>query len=174
MPADEKDATMRAFAAGEIDVMVATTVIEVGVDVPGATVMVIVDADRFGVSQLHQLRGRVGRGSAPGICLLMSDVEEGPALERLTAVEATTDGFELSRVDLEQRREGDVLGAHQSGGRRQLRFLQLLRDETLIVEAQEDARALVSQDPALAEHPVLRDRIVEVLDEEQVTYLERG
>jgi ATP-dependent DNA helicase RecG len=104
----------------------------------------------------------------------MSDVEEGPALERLTAVEATTDGFELSRVDLEQRREGDVLGAHQSGGRRQLRFLQLLRDETLIVEAQEDARALVSQDPALAEHPVLRDRIVEVLDEEQVTYLERG
>ncbi len=174
MPADEKDATMRAFAAGEIDVLVATTVIEVGVDVPNATVMVIVDAERFGVSQLHQLRGRVGRGSAPGLCLLMSDVGEGSALERLQAVEATTDGFELSRVDLEQRREGDVLGASQSGGRRQLRFLQLLRDEELIVEAQQDARRIAAEDPDLAGHPVLRERIGEVLDAEQVTYLERG
>ena len=112
LPADEKDAVMRAFAAGDLDVLVATTVIEVGVDVPNATMMIIMDADRFGVSQLHQLRGRVGRGSAPGICLLVTEAVEGtPARERLDAVASTTDGFKLAELDLEQRREGDVLGA---------------------------------------------------------------
>src|SRR6185312_4059534 len=118
LPADEKDAVMRAFEAAELDVLLATTVIEVGVDVPNATAMVILDADRFGLSQLHQLRGRVGRGAAPGVCLLVTDVPEGTTTrERLDAVAATTDGFELSRVDLELRREGDVLGALQSGRR---------------------------------------------------------
>ena len=118
MAPDDKDRTMRAFAAGDIDVLVSTTVIEVGVDVHNATTMVLLDADRFGVSQLHQLRGRVGRGGLPGLCLLVSHADLGtPARERLDAVAATTDGFELSRVDLEQRREGDVLGANQSGFR---------------------------------------------------------
>ena len=127
---DEKDRTMRAFAAGDIDVLVSTTVIEVGVDVHNATTMVLLDADRFGVSQLHQLRGRVGRGGLPGLCLLVSHAELGsPARDRLDAVAATTDGFELSRVDLEQRREGDVLGASQSGFRSSLVTLRVLRDE---------------------------------------------
>ena len=130
---DEKDRVMRAFAAGEIDVLVATTVIEVGVDVPNATVMVIMDAERFGVSQLHQLRGRVGRGSAPGLCLLVTEAPpDSPARERLDAVAATLDGFELSRLDLEQRREGDVLGAAQAGRQSSLKLLQLLEDEDLI------------------------------------------
>ncbi|KPC67439.1 hypothetical protein ADL27_58795, partial [Streptomyces sp. NRRL F-6602] len=116
MAPDDKDDVMRRFAAGEVDVLVATTVIEVGVNVPNATAMVIMDADRFGVSQLHQLRGRVGRGSAPGLCLLVTDMPEAaPARARLGAVAATLDGFELSRIDLEQRREGDVLGQAQSG-----------------------------------------------------------
>ena len=111
LPPDEKDAVMRAFERGELDVLVATTVIEVGVDVPNATAMVILDADRFGLSQLHQLRGRVGRGAAPGVCLLVTDVPAGTtARERLDAVAGTTDGFELARLDLELRREGDVLG----------------------------------------------------------------
>src|SRR5439155_18589706 len=111
LPTEDKDTVMRAFGAGEVDVLVATTVIEVGVNVPNATAMVIMDADRFGVSQLHQLRGRVGRGSAAGLCLLVSEMPEGsPARARLGAVAATLDGFELSRIDLEQRREGDVLG----------------------------------------------------------------
>jgi ATP-dependent DNA helicase RecG len=174
MPAEDKDETMRAFATGELDVLVATTVIEVGVDVPNATAMVIVDADRFGVSQLHQLRGRVGRGSAPGLCLLMTDAVEGPGLERLQAVASTTDGFELSRLDLEQRKEGDVLGASQSGGRRQLRLLSLLRDEDLILAAREDAHELVAADPRLRGHPALRERVAAALDEEQAAYLERG
>src|SRR5205807_4328700 len=115
---EEKDRVMRDFSAGEIDVLVATTVIEVGVDVPNATVMVIMDAERFGVSQLHQLRGRVGRGSAPGLCLLVSEAPMGTAsMERLESVAATIDGFELARLDLEMRREGDILGAAQSGRR---------------------------------------------------------
>ena len=137
---EAKDDVMRRFAAGEVDVLVATTVIEVGVDVANATVMVVMDADRFGVSQLHQLRGRVGRGSAPGLCLLVTDAEAGtPARERLDAVAATLDGFELSRLDLETRREGDVLGASQSGRRSSLRLLAVLRDEEVIAQAREDA-----------------------------------
>ena len=133
LPADEKDAVMRAFAAGELDVLVATTVIEVGVDVPNATVMVVLDADRFGVSQLHQLRGRVGRGSAAGLCLLVTEAPAGaPARERLDAVASTLDGFQLAELDLELRREGDVLGEAQSGRRSHLRLLSLLHDADVI------------------------------------------
>ncbi len=156
MSPEEKDATMRAFAAGEVDVLVATTVIEVGVDVHNATAMVLLDADRFGVSQLHQLRGRVGRGGLPGLCLLVSYAPlESPARVRLDAVASTTDGFELSRVDLEQRREGDVLGASQSGGRSTLQNLRVLRDEKTILEARDAAEDLLDTDPDLAGAPLL-------------------
>jgi len=174
MAADDKDEAMQAFAAGTIDVLVATTVIEVGVDVANATVMVIMDADRFGISQLHQLRGRVGRGSSPGLCLLVTETESEAVQQRLTSVAATNDGFALARLDLEQRKEGDVLGARQSGGRSQLRLLRLLRDEDLILQAREDALAIVSADPSLERHPALRDVIASALDDEQAAYLERG
>jgi ATP-dependent DNA helicase RecG len=174
MHSDEKDAVMRRFAAAELDVLVATTVIEVGVDVPNATVMVVMDADRFGVSQLHQLRGRVGRGRDPGLCLLVTDaVEESKARERLAAVASTLDGFELSRLDLEQRREGDVLGESQSGRRSSLRLLTLLRDEDIIREARTEATALVEEDPELREHPVLAAELAALLDEERAEYLEK-
>jgi glyoxylase-like metal-dependent hydrolase (beta-lactamase superfamily II) len=164
MPPDAKDDVMRRFAAGEVDVLVATTVVEVGVDVANATGMVVMDADRFGVSQLHQLRGRVGRGSAPGLCLLVTDSEAGtPARDRLDAVAATQDGFELSRLDLETRREGDVLGASQSGRRSSLRLLSVLRDEAVIADARKDAAALVAADPDLGQHPALRAAVEAVL-----------
>src|SRR5579864_1230618 len=170
---EEKDRVMREFTAGEIDVLVATTVIEVGVDVPNATVMVIMDAERFGVSQLHQLRGRVGRGSAPGLCLLVSEAPPAsPARERLDAVAATLDGFQLSRLDLEQRREGDVLGAAQAGRRSSLRLLQLLKDEDLIGQARAEATEVVSADPDLARHPALREAITELLGP-QAEYLDK-
>ncbi|MGE9693885.1 ATP-dependent DNA helicase RecG [Streptomyces sp. NRRL F-5630] len=170
-----KDAVMRRFAAGELDVLVATTVIEVGVNVPNATAMVIMDADRFGVSQLHQLRGRVGRGSAPGLCLLVTDMPEAsPARARLGAVAATLDGFELSRVDLEQRREGDVLGQAQSGVRSSLRMLAVIEDEQIIAEAREEATAVVAADPALEAHPALRTALDALLDEERESYLDKG
>ena len=157
LESEAKEETMRAFGAGEIDVLVATTVIEVGVDVPNASVMVVVDADRFGISQLHQLRGRVGRGSAPGLCLLMTREPGDRSRERLEAVAATTDGFELARVDLLSRREGDVLGARQSGRRNSVRHLRLGRreDEEIISDAREDAFALVDEDPELRRHPAL-------------------
>jgi ATP-dependent DNA helicase RecG len=172
---DRKEAVMRRFAAGEIDVLVATTVIEVGVDVANATMMVIFDADRFGVSQLHQLRGRVGRGGFPGLCLLVTGVAAGtPARERLDAVAATTDGFELSRVDLEQRREGDVLGSSQSGRRSSLRLLSVLRDEDVIVEAREVAADLVAADPDLAGHPDLAAEVRRLHDAEQADFLEKA
>jgi len=174
MAADDKDDVMRAFAAGAIDILVATTVIEVGVDVANATVMVIMDADRFGISQLHQLRGRVGRGTSPGLCLLVTETESELVQQRLHSVAATNDGFTLARLDLEQRREGDVLGARQSGGRSQLRLLRLLRDEDLILAAREDAFAIVGADPGLARHPALRSVIASALDDEQAAYLERG
>ena len=139
-----KDETMKAFAAGEIDVLISTTVIEVGVDVANATLMVIMDADRFGVSQLHQLRGRVGRGTSPGLCLLVTkSLAESPSRLRLEAVASTTDGFELSRIDLEQRREGDVLGTSQSGSRSHLRLLRVLRDEALIEVARTEAQLII-------------------------------
>lgn len=170
---DDKEATMRAFGAGQVDVLVATTVIEVGVDVPNATQMVIIDADRFGISQLHQLRGRIGRGSKPGLCLLMSQAAESQSLERLEAVASTTDGFELARQDLAQRREGDVLGASQSGARSSLRLLRLSRDEDLIALAHEDAWQVVAEDPDLSAHPVLRAEL-DRLDAERAAFLERG
>jgi ATP-dependent DNA helicase RecG len=155
-------------------VLIATTVVEVGVDVPGATAMVIMDADRFGVSQLHQLRGRVGRGSEPGLCLLVTEAADGSrARERLDAVAATLDGFALSRLDLAQRREGDVLGAAQAGRRRSLKLLTLLRDEELIGQARQEATALVDGDPELAAHPALAAAIGSLLDEEQAGFLEK-
>ncbi|MEV0230487.1 ATP-dependent DNA helicase RecG [Nonomuraea sp. NPDC050786] len=174
LPPEEKDAIMRSFTRGELDVLVATTVIEVGVDVPNSSVMIIMDADRFGVSQLHQLRGRVGRGGLPGLCLLVSDFPEGtPARARLDAVAATLDGFELSRVDLEQRREGDVLGAAQSGKRSSLKLLQLLRDEDVIATARDEAAALLAEDPDLTAHEGLRAEIGRLLADERAEYLEK-
>ncbi|CAL9541869.1 ATP-dependent DNA helicase RecG [Streptomyces sp. enrichment culture] len=175
MHPDDKDAVMRRFAAGEADVLVATTVIEVGVNVPNATAMVIMDADRFGVSQLHQLRGRVGRGSAPGLCLLVTDMPEAtPARQRLAAVAATLDGFELSRIDLEQRREGDVLGQAQSGVRSSLRMLTVIEDEEVIAAARAEATAVVAADPDLERHPELRTALDALLDAEREQYLEKG
>jgi ATP-dependent DNA helicase RecG len=175
MHPDDKDAVMRRFAAGETDVLVATTVIEVGVNVPNATVMVIMDADRFGVSQLHQLRGRVGRGSAPGLCLLVTEMPEASAArQRLNAVASTLDGFELSRIDLEQRREGDVLGQAQSGARSSLRVLAVIEDEEIIAEAREEAATLVAADPELTGLPGLRTALDALLDEEREQYLEKG
>ncbi len=174
LPTEDKDALLAGFAAGDIDILVATTVIEVGVDVPRATVMVIRDADRFGVSQLHQLRGRVGRGSDPGLCLLMTAADPGPALRRLEAVAATTDGFVLARLDLEQRREGDVLGVHQSGGHRRLRFLSLVRHEELIAAARADAATMIADDPDLERQPVLRAAAEQWLEPEVAEFLEKG
>ncbi|MFF7811460.1 ATP-dependent DNA helicase RecG [Streptomyces sp. NPDC007945] len=175
MHPDDKDDVMRRFAAGELDVLVATTVIEVGVNVPNATAIVIMDADRFGVSQLHQLRGRVGRGSAPGLCLLVTEMPEAsPARQRLGAVASTLDGFELSRIDLEQRREGDVLGQAQSGVRSSLRVLAVIEDEEVIAAAREEATALVLADPGLEDHPGLRTALDALLSEEREEYLEKG
>jgi ATP-dependent DNA helicase RecG len=179
---EDKDAVMAAFTRGEVDVLVSTTVIEVGVDVPNATVMVVMDAERFGVSQLHQLRGRVGRGRHAGLCLLMTASEAETARERLDAVAGTTDGFELARLDLELRGTGDVLSARQSGGGRSsrgmgrgsFRFLSLVRDEDVILQARDDATALVAADPDLAEHPDLRAAVRSWVDEEQAAFLERG
>ena len=170
-----KNATMQAFAQGEIDVLISTTVIEVGVDVPNATVMVIMDADRFGVSQLHQLRGRVGRGTSPGLCLLVTSAEpESPARERLDAVSKTQDGFELSRIDLEQRREGDVLGASQSGSRSHLRLLRVLRDEALIESARESAAELLAQDPSLSSYPLLKEELRKLQADAAAEFIDKG
>ena len=171
LPADEKEATMQAFADREIQVLVSTTVIEVGVDVPNATVMVIMDADRFGISQLHQLRGRIGRGSAPGLCLLITKVpEDSLAYERLSAVANTLDGFELARIDLDQRREGDVLGVSQSGSRSHLKLLRVLRDEEIILTARKAAEITL-------EHGItstLEREINKLLAEREVEYLDKG
>ncbi len=175
MPADDKNAVMDAFGRGEIDLVVSTTVIEVGVDVPNATMMVIVDADRFGVSQLHQLRGRVGRGRHPGLCLLMTRAPRvSQAMERLRAVEASNDGFELARVDLEQRREGDVLGSLQSGGTSSLRFLSLLNDAEVIADAREFAEQVVAADLPLARHRPLADLVDSILAPDKVEYLDKS
>jgi ATP-dependent DNA helicase RecG len=153
MSAEEKDSTMRAFSAGDIDVLVATTVIEVGVDVPNASTMVVLDADRFGIAQLHQLRGRVGRGSVPGLCLFVTHADPvSLARDRVDAVAATTDGFELAQADLELRREGDVLGESQSGGRSSLKLLRVSRDGKLIEDAREVAEKILDGDPGLRLH----------------------
>ena len=172
---EEKDRVMTTFTDGGIDVLVATTVIEVGVDVPNATTMVILDADRFGVSTLHQLRGRVGRGEAPGLCLLVTDSAEGsPSRKRVDAVAATSDGFRLSRLDLLQRREGDVLGAAQTGRKSSLKMLRLLSDEEIIAFAREEASALVEADPQLTEHPAVRQAIEELLGEQRAEFLDKA
>lgn len=175
LPAEEKNAVMDAFGRGEVDLIVSTTVIEVGVDVPNATMMVIVDAERFGVSQLHQLRGRVGRGAHPGLCLLMTaSPQVSQAMQRLRAVEASGDGFELARVDLEQRREGDVLGSLQSGGTSSLRFLSLLEDADVIADAREIAERIVADDLPLAEHRPLADLVDAILVPNKVKYLDKS
>jgi ATP-dependent DNA helicase RecG len=175
LPGDEKDAVMRAFAGGQLDVLVATTVVEVGVDVPNATMMVVLDADRFGVSQLHQLRGRVGRGTAPGLCLLVSEAPAGtPARDRLDAVASTVDGFRLAELDLEQRREGDVLGATQSGRQSHLRLLSLLRDADLIRDARAAAVTVIDDDPQLRRHPALAETVGRMVAADRAQYLEMG
>jgi len=171
--ADEKDAAMQAFAQGRTPVLVSTTVIEVGVDVPEATVMVVLDAEHFGMSQLHQLRGRVGRSNKAGLCLLVTHAEEGSlSHERLEAVAATSDGFVLAEKDLELRREGDVLGTAQSGGRNSLRLLRVLKDADVLALAREDARGLIDADPTLAASPALAEAIDAWLGERE-EFLER-
>jgi ATP-dependent DNA helicase RecG len=173
LPSDEKDAVMSRFAAGETDVLVATTVVEVGVDVPNASVMVIHDADRFGISQLHQLRGRIGRGAYPGICLLLTTASEhSSARQRLDAVAATRDGFALAEVDLEQRREGDVLGASQSGSRSSLKLLRVLKDADLIAQARTLAEQCIAKDPDLSD-PSLADIVTDVEMDAAGDWLER-
>jgi ATP-dependent DNA helicase RecG len=172
---EDKDRTMTDFVDGTLDVLVSTTVVEVGVDVANATVMAIMDADRFGVSQLHQLRGRVGRGGHPGLCLLVTEMPEGhPSRARLDAVAATTDGFALARLDVEQRSEGDVLGVAQSGRRRQVKLLSLLRDEDLITAARGEAVDLVAADADLSGHPQLARMVADLVDDTQAEYLEKG
>jgi ATP-dependent DNA helicase RecG len=174
LDADEKDRVMRAYAAGELDVLVATTVIEVGVNVPNATAMVVLDAERFGISQLHQLRGRVGRGSHPGLCLLVSEAPEGSSSrERLDAVASTTDGFALAELDLEQRREGDVLGAAQSGMKSHVKLLSLLKDADIIEAARAEATALIDADPQLKGEPGLA-ALVDDLAADRGEFLEKG
>ncbi len=173
--AAEKDEAMARFAAGSTPVLVATTVIEVGVDVPEASVMVVMDAERFGLSQLHQLRGRVGRGEHPGLCLLVSRAREGtPSATRVATLASTTDGFALATVDLELRREGDVLGASQSGRSSSLRLLRVVRDADLLATAREEARALVADDPTLATWPALAAAIEEWLDPRREEFLDRA
>jgi ATP-dependent DNA helicase RecG len=163
MSSDEKAAIMGEFAAGKIHVLVSTTVIEVGVNVPNATVMVVLDADRFGVAQLHQLRGRVGRGQHAGLCLLLTTAEEfSPALERVQAVAGTTDGFELSQIDLELRREGDVLGASQSGGKSSLRLLRVVKDVELIQRMRTAVETIFAADPTLERHPALAESLARI------------
>jgi ATP-dependent DNA helicase RecG len=172
---EDKERIMLDFSTGAIDVLVATTVVEVGVDVPNASVMAVLDAERFGVSQLHQLRGRIGRGGHPGLCLLVTDHPEGtPARERLDAVASTTDGFELARLDVEQRREGDVLGVAQSGRRSQFALLSLLKDEELIVAARDEAVTLIDTDPELSEHPLLATEVAVLANDDRAEYLEKG
>ncbi len=173
LPSEVKEQVMREFASGSIDVLIATTVIEVGVDVPNATAMVILDAENFGVSQLHQLRGRVGRGSHPGLCLLITEAAAGTkARERLDAVARTLDGFELSKVDLEQRREGDILGKAQSGSRSQLRLLRVLRDEGLIETAKAEAVQLIERN-GISHYPALAQEVAKMAAKEQSEFLEK-
>jgi ATP-dependent DNA helicase RecG len=175
LPPEEKDRVMRAFAAGGVDVLVATTVIEVGVDVGNATAMVLLDADRFGVSQLHQLRGRVGRGGLPGLCLLVTTAPGGSvARTRLDAVASTTDGFKLAELDLELRREGDVFGTDQSGRSRSLKLLSVVRDVDVIEEARDAAAATVARDPELTGEPLLRAAVAELEQRLEPDYLDKA
>jgi len=171
---EEKSDVMARFTNQEIDVLVSTTVIEVGVDIPNATTMVILDADRFGVSQLHQLRGRVGRGGLPGLCLMLTSAEEGSlALERVKAVVETTDGFKLSEIDLELRREGDVLGASQSGGKSSLKLLRVLKDSALIQEVRTEVAEIFLGDPTLEKHPLVAETLIQ-LDKARQDFLAKA
>jgi ATP-dependent DNA helicase RecG len=175
MATDEKAAAMNAFADGTLDVLVATTVIEVGVNVPNATLMVVMDADRFGVSQLHQLRGRVGRGSFGGTCIMHTQLPSAhPAAERLHAVARTTDGFELAELDLQTRREGDVLGAAQSGRQSGLKLLSLLTDRDTIEQARQEAQQIIDSDPTLEKHPQLQEFLWDAFDSERTEYLHKS
>ena len=175
MSGAEKDAAMEAFASGAAPVLVATTVIEVGVDVPEASMMVILDADRFGLSQLHQLRGRVGRGERPSVCMAVTGVEVGStAFHRLKAFAQTADGFALAEADLELRSEGNVLGAAQSGRRSDLDLLRVTRDRGVIEAARGEAEDIIAADPDLEDHPALAAAIADRLDEESQAYLERA
>ena len=175
LSSEVKEQTMSAFARGEIQVLVATTVIEVGVDVPNASMMVIMDADRFGVSQLHQLRGRVGRGSVPGLCLLVSNAQEdSQSMNRLRSVAATLDGFELARIDLEQRKEGDVLGRSQSGGKSHLRLLRVLRDEDLIQRAREVALKILAINSDMDHLPELKNEVAKLQDDEAARFMDKS
>ena len=175
LDSEEKDRVMTQFQVGALDLLVATTVIEVGVDVPQASTMIVMDADRFGISQLHQLRGRVGRGQLPGICLLVTHVHpETVARQRLDAVASTTDGFELARIDMELRREGDVLGASQSGGRSGLKLLRVSSDGELIEAARGHARGLLDQSPDLSQFPALQRAVDELLAGHEAEYLDRS
>ena len=175
LSSEVKEQTMSAFARGEIQVLVATTVIEVGVDVPNASMMVIMDADRFGVSQLHQLRGRVGRGSVPGLCLLVSSAQEdSQSMNRLKSVAATLDGFELARIDLEQRKEGDVLGRSQSGGKSHLRLLRVLRDEDLIQRAREVALKILAINSDMDHLPELKNEVAKLQDDEAARFMDKS
>jgi ATP-dependent DNA helicase RecG len=174
LPAEEKDDVMRRFAAGDIDVLVATTVVEVGVDVPNATAIVVLDAERFGVSQLHQLRGRVGRGGAAASCFLVTDAAPGsPAMTRLERIAEISDGFAMADLDLELRSEGDVLGTEQAGRYSTLRFLSVRRHPEEIAEAREVARAVLDEDPALTRHPRLVGLVRAVVGDEGAQFLER-
>ncbi|HEX8082337.1 MAG TPA: ATP-dependent DNA helicase RecG [Jatrophihabitans sp.] len=175
MSTEEKAQAMTAFAAGDLDVLVATTVIEVGIDVPNASLMAILDADRFGVSQLHQLRGRIGRGAYEGVCLMHSQLPPGhPSLERLKEVAKTADGFALAELDLQQRREGDVLGAAQSGRKSRLKLLSLLKDAELISSARAEARLVIEADPELADHPGLREFLWDSFDSDRTEFLHKS
>lgn len=169
---DEKDAVMAAFRAGEIDVLVCTTVIEVGVDVPNATVMLVMDADRFGISQLHQLRGRIGRGRHPSLCLFASwSAPDSPAGRRLAAVAGTLDGFALADLDLKERREGDVLGRNQSGRAITLRLLSLADHLEYIEAAREFCVRTYSEDPSDPGLAVLAARFT---DTDRIEYLDKS
>jgi len=175
LPPAEKDEVMQSFAAGDIDVLVSTTVIEVGVDVPNATMMVVMDAERFGLSQLHQLRGRVGRGSAPGVCLLVTEAPEAsPSRVRLDAVAQISDGFALADRDLELRQEGNVLGTSQAGRTSSLRLLSLRTDREVVEDARDDAQALVAGDPGFSRFPRLLAMAQDVIDEQGQAYLDKA
>ncbi|WP_129359824.1 ATP-dependent DNA helicase RecG [Rothia uropygioeca] len=175
MDGAEKAEVMNRMAAGKVDILVATTVIEVGVDIPNASLMIIMDADRLGISTLHQLRGRIGRGGLEGTCLLVTEQNsDGPSMPRLQAVASTRNGFELSTLDLEQRREGDILGDSQSGHRSALKNLSVLRHAKIIEQARSDARALVERDPDLIEAPDLLRAVREAGDQANTEYLYRG
>jgi ATP-dependent DNA helicase RecG len=170
VPSKEKEGVMHQFRAGQLDVLVATTVIEVGVDVPNATVMVIMDADRFGIAQLHQLRGRVGRGAARSFCYLLGEATTSDGETRLEAMVRTTDGFELAEVDLDLRGEGTIMGERQKG-RNDLKLASLRRDRDWVARARDVAFELVGDDPTLGEHPALAHETAILLGEDEAEFL---